>query len=138
MIVETISEQGEVSLAGSASADRWLGPRFRLGWFLAKFLLTLLLLTYLIGWVQDFQRIRRLEAEPTPPYKIITKYEAWRRIHHRLTRLPLRPSPVLARQSESFAGASAGLAALNPVLPSADSGQSDPVSAISRIGDPHS
>jgi hypothetical protein len=137
MLVDTISEHGEASLASSASADRWLGLRCRSGWFLGKFLLTLLLLTYLIGWVQDFQRIRRLRAEPTPPYKIITKYEAWGRIHRRLTRIPLRPSPALARQPESFAGASAGLAA-HPAPPSADSGESGPLSAISGTDDPHS
>lgn len=40
-----------------------------------------LLMTYLVGWAQDLQRLSRLEAEPSPPYKIITKQEAWQRIH---------------------------------------------------------
>ncbi len=41
-----------------------------------------LLATYLVGWVQDLQRLSRLEAEPSPPLiKIISKHEAWLRIH---------------------------------------------------------
>ncbi len=83
MLIETTLEEREVSLAGSATAKSWLIIWLRSRWFLGKLLLTGLLLTYLVGWVQDLQRIRRLEAEPTPPSKVITKYEAWRRIHPR-------------------------------------------------------
>ncbi len=46
---------------------------------------TISLLWNLAGWVHDFQRIQRLEAEPTPPYKVITKNEAWQRIYTRAT-----------------------------------------------------
>jgi hypothetical protein len=41
--------------------------------------------TYVVGAVQDFQRVRELRAEPPPLAKIIviTKNEAWQRIHSR-------------------------------------------------------
>lgn len=56
---------------------------FRPGRVLSKLVLTGLLLVYLAGWLQDFQRVRSLEAEPTPPFKVITKYQAWERIYPR-------------------------------------------------------
>lgn len=79
-------EEAEVSLAASPAANRPLTLWQRPGWVLGKLLLTGLLLIYLVGWVQDFQRIRRLEAEPTPPSRVITKYEAWERIYPRQVR----------------------------------------------------
>lgn len=86
MLIETTIGEAEVSLpvppASNASLAAWARP----GWILGKLVLTGLLLTYLVGWVQDFQRIRRLEAEPTPPSKVITKNEAWQRIHPRPAR----------------------------------------------------
>lgn len=63
-----------------------LAVRLRSGWTLSKLVLTSLLLIYLMGWVQGLQRMRRLEAEPTPPSKVITKYEAWERIYPRPAR----------------------------------------------------
>ncbi|MCK7535625.1 MAG: hypothetical protein MZV63_33870 [Marinilabiliales bacterium] len=40
------------------------------------------LVAYLVGMVQDFQRIRDLRAEPSPLSKtIITKHEAWQRVN---------------------------------------------------------
>ena len=44
--------------------------------------------TYIVGAVQDFQRVRELRAEPPPLAKIvvITKNEAWKRIHSRAAR----------------------------------------------------
>lgn len=85
MVVETTItiEEAGASLAASSAADRPLGVWLRPAWALGKLILTGLLLTYLVGWVQDFQRIRRLEAEPTPPSKVITKYQAWERIYPR-------------------------------------------------------
>lgn len=94
-------EEAEVSLPASPSANRPLAVWLRPGWVLGKLVLTGLLLTYLVGWVQDFQRIRRLEAEPTPPSKVITKYEAWQRIYP-------RPANKLARPAVSVPGTSAG------------------------------
>ncbi len=86
MLIETTMEEREVSLAGSATVTSALTVWLRSGWFLGKLLLTGLLLTYLVGWAQDFQRIRQLEAEPTPHYKVISKNEAWHRIHPRPAR----------------------------------------------------
>lgn len=86
MPIETTVDQVGFSLAAppaptSLPAD-WLRP----GLVLGKLVVTGLLLTYLVGWVHDFQRIRRLEAEPTPPSKVITKNEAWQRIYSRPAR----------------------------------------------------
>lgn len=91
MLVETAIERPGISLAGSPAMDSSLGLWRRPSRFLAKLVLVGLLLTYLVGLVQDFQRIRRLEAEPTPPFKVITKYEAWQRIYPRPVQLLRRP-----------------------------------------------
>jgi hypothetical protein len=51
-------------------------------WPIVQVVLGGLLCAYLMGWVQDFQRIRDLRAEPVPLAKVvITKQEAWERIH---------------------------------------------------------
>lgn len=56
-------------------------------WALTQIVLAGLLLTYLVGMVQDFQRVRDLRAEPSPLSKIIiTKKEAWQRIYSRSVR----------------------------------------------------
>jgi hypothetical protein len=55
----------------------------RAGWILGKLTLAGLLLTYMAGWVQDLQRLTQLEAQPTPPSKVISKREAWQRVHKR-------------------------------------------------------
>jgi hypothetical protein len=53
-------------------------------WALTQIVLAGLLVTYLVGMVQDFQRVRDLRAEPSPLSKIIiTKNEAWQRIYSR-------------------------------------------------------
>lgn len=104
MLYETTMtiEEAEVSLTASPAANRPLAVWLRRpGWVLGKLVLTGLLVMYLAGWVQDFQRIRRLEAEPMPPSKVITKYEAWERIYP-------RPANKLARPAVSVPGASAG------------------------------
>jgi hypothetical protein len=56
---------------------------FRPGWAISKIVMAALLMAYLAGWAQDLQRLRHLEAEPPPPFKVITKHEAWRLIHPR-------------------------------------------------------
>ena len=54
----------------------------RAGRAVFKIVMLGLLATYLVGWAQDLQRFSRLEAEPSPPLiKIISKQEAWLRIH---------------------------------------------------------
>lgn len=51
-------------------------------WDVTQVVLAGLLVAYLVGMVQDFQRVRDLRAEPLPLSKIvITKQEAWQRIH---------------------------------------------------------
>jgi hypothetical protein len=53
-------------------------------WTLTQVVLAGLLVTYLTGAVQDARRIRDLRAEPPALSKIIvTKNEAWQRIHGR-------------------------------------------------------
>ena len=52
------------------------------GWILTKLVLTGLLLWQLASWAHDFERTLRLEAEPTPPFKVITKNEAWQRVYN--------------------------------------------------------
>jgi hypothetical protein len=91
MPIETTIEQAEFSLAAPPTADSTLAGWFRPGWVLGRLVLTGLLVTYLVGWVHDFQRIRRLEAEPTPPSKVITKNEAWQRIYSHPARWVARP-----------------------------------------------
>ncbi len=93
MQIETGVAEAAASLADPLVARRPLAITLRAAWVLGKLVLTGLLVTYLVGWVQDFQRIRRLTAEPTPPFKIITKYEAWERIYRRPVRVALPPAP---------------------------------------------
>lgn len=65
------------------------GPRrrtLRLGLAVSQVVLAGLLMTYLWGWVHDLQRLRSLEAEPSPPSKIISKFEAWQRVYQRSAR----------------------------------------------------
>jgi hypothetical protein len=51
-------------------------------WALTQLALAGLLVAYLVGMVQDFQRVRDLRAEPLRLSKIIiTKQEAWQRVH---------------------------------------------------------
>jgi hypothetical protein len=51
-------------------------------WDLTQVVLASLLVAYLVGMVQDFQRVRDLRAEPSPLSKtIITKHEAWQRVN---------------------------------------------------------
>lgn len=83
MPIETTVEQVEFSLAAPPATKYPIGGWFRPGWILAKLVLMALLLAHLVGFVQDFQRIQSLEAEPNPPSKVITKNEAWQRIYSR-------------------------------------------------------
>jgi hypothetical protein len=91
MSIEATIERAEFSLAAPPASDSTLVVWFRPGWILGRLVLTGLLLTYLVGWVHDFQRIRQLEAEPTPPSKVITKNEAWQRIYSHPARWVARP-----------------------------------------------
>jgi hypothetical protein len=83
MPVETTVEQIEFSLAAPPAPNSTFMDWIRQGWIRVKLATTGLLLWYLASWVHDFQRIQGLEAEPTPPSKVITKNEAWQRIYSR-------------------------------------------------------
>ncbi|MGE5850505.1 MAG: hypothetical protein ACM362_10290 [Candidatus Methylomirabilota bacterium] len=91
MLVETTISQTEVRLGLPFVPTRSKKVSFRPWWVLSRLALTGLLLVYLAGWLQDLQRVRSLEAEPTPPSKVITKYQAWERIYPRLDRPPTFP-----------------------------------------------
>ncbi len=95
MLIETVVAEAEASLVDPLAARGPLAITLRAGWILGKLVLAGLLATYLVGWMQDFQRVRRLTAVPTPPFKIITKYEAWQRIYRRSVPVahPYGPSP---------------------------------------------
>lgn len=45
-------------------------------------LLGTLIFLYLLGWLVELDRIARIQAEPAPPFKVITKAEAWNLIYH--------------------------------------------------------
>ncbi len=87
MSIEYTLNQTETTLvkfpgaaAKLAQARRW--------WFMVRIVLVGLLLMYLVGVIQDVQRVRDLRAEPSPLAKIIiiTKNEAWQRIYARPVR----------------------------------------------------
>ena len=82
----TITETQLPGLTDFPAARNPLALPLRTVWALGKFVLVGLLLMYLVGWAQDFERVRRLEAEPAPPLKIISKYQAWERIYRAPTR----------------------------------------------------
>jgi hypothetical protein len=87
MLYETTITEAQIpGLGGFPAAMHPLRLPSRAGWTLGKFVLAGLLLMYLVGWAQDYQRVRRLEAEPAPPVKIITKYQAWQRIYRAPTK----------------------------------------------------
>ncbi len=83
MLFETTINPSEVGLGPASPPTRTPKTEFRPGRVVGKLMLTWLLLVYLLGWVQEFKRIQGLEAETTPPSKVITKYEAWNRIYLR-------------------------------------------------------
>jgi hypothetical protein len=84
MVIETTFTPAEVGLGHAPASTR--SARLRPGWILSRLALIGLLLFYLAGLVRDYHRVRRLEAEPTPPSKVITKYEAWNRLYSRPAR----------------------------------------------------
>ena len=91
MLFEPTMTTAEAGLGPPSIPTRIQKVSFRPGRVLGKLALAGLLLVYLAGWLQDYQRILSLEAEPTPPSKVITKYEAWERIYPRPYRPPSHP-----------------------------------------------
>lgn len=71
----TVVQFREVPANMAVRANDW--------WTLTLIVLAGFFITYVVGAVQDFQRIRDLRAEPSPFSQIIviTKNEAWKRIH---------------------------------------------------------
>lgn len=82
MLYESAISEAQISgFQDFPAARNPLALPLRAGWILGKCVLAGLLLMYLVGWAQDFARVRELKAEPAPPLKIITKYQAWQRIY---------------------------------------------------------
>ncbi len=71
-------------------------------WPITQIILASLLAMYLVGWLEDFRRVRDLKAEPSSTQKviIITKNEAWERIHPRRAHARLWATAVPARRQE--------------------------------------
>lgn len=89
MSIEYALTQVETALVKLPDTPASLAVSPRAWWGMTQLLLGGLLLTYLVGMVQDFQRVRDLRAEPSSLSKIIiTKHEAWQRIYPR----PIRSS----------------------------------------------
>lgn len=102
MPIYTTVEQVEVGFSSPQVTVNPLASCWsRQGWALGKLVATGILLMYLVGWVHDFQRISRLEAEPAPASKIITisKYEAWDRIYSRPVKWITRPAAAPANEA---------------------------------------
>lgn len=84
MSIEYTLPRIETNLVTLSDPPANMAVRARIGWALTQMLLAGLLLTYVVGMVQDVQRVRDLRAEPTASSKIvITKNEAWQRIYSR-------------------------------------------------------
>ena len=87
MSIEYTLVQFEIALANPANKPATMAVSTRTWWSLCQIALGCLLLTYLMGCFQDFQRVRDLRAEPSLSSKvIITKREAWERVHPRHAR----------------------------------------------------
>ena len=71
-------------------------------WSLTQIVLGGLLLTYLLGWVQDFERVRDLRVEPSlSPKVIITKNQAWERVYPRKSRPRTLAAAVPSQRHEA-------------------------------------
>jgi hypothetical protein len=87
MSIEFALTQVETALVRLPDTPANVAVSPRAWWGMTQLVLGGLLLTYLVGMVQDFQRVRDLRAEPSSLSKIvITKHEAWQRIHPRPAR----------------------------------------------------
>ena len=87
MSIEYTLVQFEIALANPANQPATMAVSTRTWRSLSQIAFGCLLLTYLVGCFQDFQRVRDLRAEPSLSSKvIITKREAWERVHPRHAR----------------------------------------------------
>jgi hypothetical protein len=93
MSIEYTLAQFESSLARISVRPATVAAPSRAWWSLTQTVLGGLLLLYLAGLIQDFERVRDLRAEPLPTSMvIITKNQAWERVHPR----PARPRAMAA------------------------------------------
>ncbi len=111
MSIEYTIAQFELSLARISVSPATVAGQSAPWWPLTQILLGALLLLYLVGWVQDFERVRDLRAEPSPFRKvIITKSQAWDRIRIRQGRSPHTLASALSswrhKETEPFDNAS--------------------------------
>jgi hypothetical protein len=84
MSIEYTLAQFELSLARISDPPATMAAQSHAWWSLTQIALGGLLFLYLVGWVQDFERVRDLRAEPSPFQKvIITKNQAWERVRPR-------------------------------------------------------
>ncbi|HEX7551446.1 MAG TPA: hypothetical protein VF579_12810, partial [Candidatus Methylomirabilis sp.] len=65
MSIEYALVQFEIALANPANQPATMAVSTRAWWHLSQIVLGCLLLTYLVGCFQDFQRVRDLRAEPS-------------------------------------------------------------------------
>ncbi len=88
MSLEHTLTRFEPAVFPSLDAPAHVAARPHTWWPLIQIALAALFATYVVEAVQDFQRIRELQAEPSRLGKIvvITKNEAWQRIHSRAAR----------------------------------------------------
>jgi hypothetical protein len=93
MSIEYTLAEFESSLARISVWPATVAVPSRAWWSMTQTVLGGLLLLYLAGLFQDFERVRDLRAEPVPTSMvIITKNQAWERVHPR----PVRPRAVAA------------------------------------------
>jgi hypothetical protein len=84
MTLEYTLPRIDTTLGNASDAPATLAVEPQRWWALTQIVLAGLLVAYLVGVVQDIQRVRDLRAEPSPFSKtIITKNEAWQRIYSR-------------------------------------------------------
>ena len=82
MSIEYTLSNIDTALGRLSDAPATLAVQPQRWWALTQLALAGLLVAYLVGMVQDFQRVRDLRAEPLRFSKIIiTKQEAWQRVH---------------------------------------------------------
>jgi hypothetical protein len=85
MSIEYALTHFETSVVQFSKVPANMAVRANDWWTMTQIVLATFFAIYIVGAVQDFQRIRELRAEPSPLAKIvvITKNEAWQRIHAR-------------------------------------------------------
>jgi hypothetical protein len=101
MSIEHTLAQFDLSLVRISDRPAMVAASSRAWWPLTRIVLGVLLFSYLMGCIQDYQRVRDLRAEPSPSSKvIITKNEAWERLRHRPARPHIRAAVVPSWERE--------------------------------------